>query len=105
MQTRHTAKGLLNKLFPYYDEFAYVFERDRTTGHFTKTFVDVGSNDPSGYEGFQMPDGNDMEFLSMYNQGFDMSQDDVRALLPAHTLEGRARSSESKRQRRRAAGG
>ncbi|TYK10971.1 retrotransposon protein [Cucumis melo var. makuwa] len=42
------AKGLLNKSFFYYDELAYVFERDRTTGRFAETFVDVGSNEPAG---------------------------------------------------------
>uniref|UniRef100_A0A9I9E099 Retrotransposon protein n=1 Tax=Cucumis melo TaxID=3656 RepID=A0A9I9E099_CUCME len=42
-----TAKGLLNKPFPYYDEHAYVFERDRTTGRFAKIFVDVRFNEPT----------------------------------------------------------
>ncbi|KAA0026130.1 retrotransposon protein [Cucumis melo var. makuwa] len=50
------AKGLLNKPFSYYDELAYVFDRDRTTGHFAETFADVGSNEPVGFEGFDMPD-------------------------------------------------
>uniref|UniRef100_A0A9I9DZH4 Retrotransposon protein n=1 Tax=Cucumis melo TaxID=3656 RepID=A0A9I9DZH4_CUCME len=42
------AKGLLNKHFSYYDELAYVFDRDRTTGRFAEIFVDVGSNEPVG---------------------------------------------------------
>ncbi|TYK21089.1 retrotransposon protein [Cucumis melo var. makuwa] len=46
-----TAKGLLNKPFPYYDEHAYVFERDRTTGRFAKIFVDVRFNEPTRYGG------------------------------------------------------
>ena len=61
------AKGLFNKPFSYYDELAYVFGRDRTTSLFAETFADVGSNEPVGYEGFDMPDGNGMEFLSMYS--------------------------------------
>ncbi|KAA0033732.1 retrotransposon protein [Cucumis melo var. makuwa] len=43
-----TEKRFLNKSFPYYDELAYVFERDRMTGRFTETFTDVGSNEPVG---------------------------------------------------------
>ncbi|TYK26911.1 retrotransposon protein [Cucumis melo var. makuwa] len=60
----HTANELLNKLFPYYDELAYVFGRDRTMDRFAETFVDVGSNEPVGYEGFDMLDGNE-EFPSV----------------------------------------
>uniref|UniRef100_A0A9I9DWL1 Uncharacterized protein n=1 Tax=Cucumis melo TaxID=3656 RepID=A0A9I9DWL1_CUCME len=52
-------KGLLNKSFPYYDKLAYVFGRDKVTGRFVETFVDVRCNEPIGYEGFDMPDGND----------------------------------------------
>ncbi|KAA0032341.1 retrotransposon protein [Cucumis melo var. makuwa] len=52
-------KGLLNKSFSYYDELTYVFGRDRATGRFPETFADVGSNDPDGYEGFDMMDGNE----------------------------------------------
>uniref|UniRef100_A0A9I9D5N7 Uncharacterized protein n=1 Tax=Cucumis melo TaxID=3656 RepID=A0A9I9D5N7_CUCME len=71
------AKDLLNKSFPYYDELAYVFEKDKATGRFAETFVDVESNEPVG-------------------QGIDMSQDDVRTSRPARTLDGRPRSSGSK---------
>ena len=35
-------------------------------GRFAETFADVRSNEPVGYKGFDMPDGND-KFLSMYN--------------------------------------
>uniref|UniRef100_A0A9I9E6Y3 Retrotransposon protein n=1 Tax=Cucumis melo TaxID=3656 RepID=A0A9I9E6Y3_CUCME len=55
----NSARGLLNKLFLYYDELTYVFGRDRVTGRFTETFVDVGSNEPGGYDGFDMGDGNE----------------------------------------------
>nr|ABQ53639.1 transposase [Cucumis melo] len=72
-QTHPAAKGLLNKLFPYYDELVYVFERDRVTGQGVKTFVNVESNDPIEYEGFQTPDENDMKNPTMYSQGFNMS--------------------------------
>ncbi|KAA0066029.1 retrotransposon protein [Cucumis melo var. makuwa] len=66
-----TAKVLLNKLFPYYDELAYVFRRDRTTGRFTETFIDIRFNEPTGYEGFHMSNGNE-EFPSVYSQEIDM---------------------------------
>ncbi|KAL4016672.1 hypothetical protein IC575_024326 [Cucumis melo] len=99
MQTHPVAKGLLNKSFSYYDELAYVFGRDRVMGHFVETFIDVGSNDPSWYEGFQTTNGNDKEFPSMYSQGFDMSQDDVRASHPACTSECRTGSNGSKQRR------
>ncbi|TYK23855.1 retrotransposon protein [Cucumis melo var. makuwa] len=52
-------KGLLNKLFLYYNEFTYVFGPDRATGRFTEIFVDVGSNEPGRYERFDMADGNE----------------------------------------------
>ncbi|KAA0058940.1 retrotransposon protein [Cucumis melo var. makuwa] len=38
------------------------------TGRFAKTFIDVVSNEPRGYEGFDMPNGNE-EFPPVYNQG------------------------------------
>ncbi|KAA0041319.1 transposase [Cucumis melo var. makuwa] len=59
--TYHATKGLMNKLFPYYYELAYVFGRDRVTGRGVEAFADIRSNDPVGYEGFQPLDGNDME--------------------------------------------
>ncbi|KAA0050302.1 retrotransposon protein [Cucumis melo var. makuwa] len=67
------AKGLMNKLFPYYDELTYVFSHDRTTGRFIETFADVGSNEPGGYDEFDMGDGNE-EFLPVYSQGIDLSR-------------------------------
>ena len=45
-----------------------------------------------------MPNGNE-EFPSMYSQGIDMSQDDVRASRPAHVSDGKPGSSRSKRKR------
>ncbi|TYK20513.1 retrotransposon protein [Cucumis melo var. makuwa] len=98
VRSHPATKRLFNKLFPYYDELAYVFDHDKTTGRFVKTFVDVGSNEPTEYKGFDMSDGNE-EFLSLYNQGTDMSQKDVRALRPAHTSDGRVGLSRSKRKR------
>ncbi|KAA0063924.1 retrotransposon protein [Cucumis melo var. makuwa] len=78
VRSHPVAKDILNKSLPYYDELAYVFDRDRATGHFVETFTNVGFNEPNGYEGFDMSDGN-KEFSSLYSQGIDISQDDVRA--------------------------
>ncbi|KAA0025957.1 retrotransposon protein [Cucumis melo var. makuwa] len=94
-----TAKGLLSKPFPYYDELTYVFDRDRATGQFAETFADMGFNEPSGYERFDIANGNE-EFPPVYNQRIDMSQDDVRASRPSRVSEGRTGSSGSKRKRR-----
>ncbi|KAL4010894.1 hypothetical protein IC575_027915 [Cucumis melo] len=99
IRSHPAAKSLLNKPFSYYDELAYVFEWDRATGRFVETFADIGSNEPAGYEGFDMSDGNDIEFPFMYRQGIDISQDDVRTSQPACTSDGRTRSSESKQKR------
>uniref|UniRef100_A0A9I9DX92 Retrotransposon protein n=1 Tax=Cucumis melo TaxID=3656 RepID=A0A9I9DX92_CUCME len=99
MRLHPATKGLLNKSFYYYDKLAYVFERDRATGRFIETFADIGSNEHAEYEGFDMSDGNDMKFPSMYSQGIDMSQDDVRASRPAHVSDGKPGSSRSKRKR------
>ncbi|KAA0046819.1 retrotransposon protein [Cucumis melo var. makuwa] len=52
-------EGTPNKPFLYYVELTYVFDRDRVTGRFAETFVDVGSNEPGGYDGFDMGDGNE----------------------------------------------
>ncbi|KAA0054417.1 retrotransposon protein [Cucumis melo var. makuwa] len=71
---------------------------DRATGRFDETLADVGSNESSGYEGFDMANGNE-EFLPLYSQGIDLSQDDVRASRPSRALEGRTGSSGSKRKR------
>ncbi|KAA0066138.1 retrotransposon protein [Cucumis melo var. makuwa] len=35
------AKGLMNKLFSYYDEITYVFDRDKVRGRFAEIFADV----------------------------------------------------------------
>ncbi|KAA0055946.1 retrotransposon protein [Cucumis melo var. makuwa] len=99
MQSHPAAKGLLNKLFSYYDELAYVFRRDRATGQFAETFVDIESNELAGYEGFDMSDENDMEFPFMYSQRIVMSQDDVRASRPYSVSDSRTGSSGSKRKR------
>ncbi|KAL0558706.1 hypothetical protein IC582_003287 [Cucumis melo] len=39
---------------------------------FAETFADVGSNEPGGYDGFDMGDGNE-EFPPEYSQGIDLS--------------------------------
>ncbi|KAA0039536.1 retrotransposon protein [Cucumis melo var. makuwa] len=78
VRSHPVAKGLLNKLFLYYNELTYVFGRNRATGRFAETFTDVGSNEPGGYDGFDMGDGNE-EIPPVYNQGIDLTQDDVRA--------------------------
>ncbi|KAL0551052.1 hypothetical protein IC582_010126 [Cucumis melo] len=99
VRSHPAAKGLLNKLFPYYDELTYVFGRDRATGRFAETFANVGSNEPGGgYDRFDMGDGNE-DFPSVYSQGVDISQDDVRASRPSRASEGRTGSSGSKRKR------
>ncbi|KAL0551716.1 hypothetical protein IC582_010805 [Cucumis melo] len=98
VRSHPAAKGFLNKPFPYYDELTYVFGRDRATGRFAETFADVGSNEPSEYDEFDMGDGNE-EFPPVYSQGIDLSQDDIRASRPSLALEGRTRSSGSKRKR------
>ncbi|KAL4011826.1 hypothetical protein IC575_028889 [Cucumis melo] len=69
------AKGLLNKLFPHYDELSYVFDKDRATGGRTESFADVGSNDPTGYEPFATDAAWDMDFQPMYSQGLNMLPD------------------------------
>ncbi|KAA0042481.1 putative nuclease HARBI1 [Cucumis melo var. makuwa] len=92
------SERLLNKPFPYYDELAYMFGRYKATGRFAVTFAVVESNESLRYEGFDMPDGNE-EFPSMYSQGIDMSQEDVRSSRPSSALEGRVELSGSKRKR------
>ncbi|KAA0054186.1 retrotransposon protein [Cucumis melo var. makuwa] len=47
VRSHPAAKGLLNKPFSYYDKLTYVFGRDRATGRFAETFVDMGSNEPA----------------------------------------------------------
>ncbi|KAA0060299.1 retrotransposon protein [Cucumis melo var. makuwa] len=46
-----------------------------------------------------MPDGNDMEIHTMYNHGFNMSQDDVSTSRPGCAFNDRTGSSGSKRKR------
>uniref|UniRef100_A0A9I9EEI8 Retrotransposon protein n=1 Tax=Cucumis melo TaxID=3656 RepID=A0A9I9EEI8_CUCME len=89
-QSHPAAKGLLNKPFPYYDELTYVFGRNRATGRFAENSPTWGLT--------SLADGNE-EFPPVYSQGIDLSQDDVRASRPSRTLEGRTRSSGSKRKR------
>ncbi|KAL4030160.1 hypothetical protein IC575_008396 [Cucumis melo] len=93
------AKGLLNKLFPYYDELSYVFDKDRATDGQAESFADVGSNDPAGYEPFAANATPDMDFQPMYSQGLNMSPDELMEAGNARVSEGRYVSSGSKRKR------
>ena len=52
MQSHPAAKGLLNKSLSYHDKLSYVFEKDRAIEACAKTFADIGSNIPSGFEEF-----------------------------------------------------
>ncbi|XP_031744343.1 uncharacterized protein LOC116404989 [Cucumis sativus] len=97
VRSHPAAKGLLNKLFPYYDELAYVFGKDRAMGTHAETFADVGSNVPPGFEEFPPVDLNDMEFPSMSSHRFNMSQDDIAR--PSRGTDSRTTSSGSKRRR------
>uniref|UniRef100_A0A9I9DST2 Retrotransposon protein n=1 Tax=Cucumis melo TaxID=3656 RepID=A0A9I9DST2_CUCME len=72
-------KCLMNKPFPYYDKLSYLFGKDRAMGGRMETFVDVGSNDASGYKRFPPKDGINMDIPTMYNQEFNMSPEDIRA--------------------------
>ncbi|KAA0063952.1 putative nuclease HARBI1 [Cucumis melo var. makuwa] len=55
--------------FLHYDDLSYIFGRDHATVKRAKTFVDVGSNVPRGYERFAAEDGNDMGIPTMVTQG------------------------------------
>lgn len=74
-------KGLLNILFPHYDELSYIFGRDCVMRGRVETFANVGSNVPEGYRGFPADDGNDMEIPSMFIQGLDMMPDKIMGTL------------------------
>ncbi|KAA0052090.1 retrotransposon protein [Cucumis melo var. makuwa] len=74
--------------FPHYDELSYVFGKDRATGGRAKSFVDVGSNDPAGYDAFVADAAPDMDFPPMYSQGLNMSPDDLMGIRTARVSEG-----------------
>ncbi|KAL4022851.1 hypothetical protein IC575_016597 [Cucumis melo] len=95
-----TAKGLLNKSFPYYDELSYVFGKDRATGGRAESFADVGSNNPAGYEPFTVDATPDTDFQPMYSQRLNMSPDELMGTRNARVSEGKYVSSGSKRKRR-----
>ncbi|XP_050937702.1 uncharacterized protein LOC127148281 [Cucumis melo] len=98
VRSHPAAKELLNKLFSYYDELTYVFGHDRAMSRFAETFIDVGSNEPGGYDGFDIEDGNE-DFPLVYRQRIDLSRNDVRTSRPSCASEGRTGSSGSKRTR------
>ncbi|TYK15304.1 retrotransposon protein [Cucumis melo var. makuwa] len=77
VKSHPVAKGLLNKSFPHYDERLYVFGKDRATGGRAKSFADVGSNNPVGYDAFVADATPDTDFPPMYSQGLNMSPDDL----------------------------
>uniref|UniRef100_A0A9I9E5I6 Retrotransposon protein n=1 Tax=Cucumis melo TaxID=3656 RepID=A0A9I9E5I6_CUCME len=77
VKSHPAAKCLLNKSFPHYDELSYVFGKDLVTEARVKTFADVGSNDPTGYEVFVTDTASDMEFQPIYSQGLNMSPDEL----------------------------
>ncbi|KAA0060592.1 RING-H2 finger protein ATL66 [Cucumis melo var. makuwa] len=64
-------------------------------GYFVETFANIGSNELVGCKGFDMPDGNDIEFPSMYNQGIDMSQNNTCASRSGNAFDDRTGSSRS----------
>ena len=88
---------MLNKPFSYYNELAYVFEKDHATGANAETFIDVRSNVPPGFEEFPHVDLNDMEIPSISSHRFNMSQDDIAR--PSRGTDSRTTSSGSKRRR------
>ncbi|KAA0055441.1 retrotransposon protein [Cucumis melo var. makuwa] len=96
-QSHPAAKGLLKKSFPYYDELTYVFDRNKAMDQFAETFTDMGSNEPGGYDRFDMGDGNE-EFPPVYSQGIDLSEDDVRASRPSRASEALDQTNEQLRQ-------
>ncbi|KAL0549185.1 hypothetical protein IC582_013666 [Cucumis melo] len=98
VKSHPTAKGLLNKSFPHYDELSYVFDKDRATRGRAKTFTDVGSNDPIGYEALATDAALNIDFQPMYSQGFNMSPDELMGARTARISEGRYVSSGSKRK-------
>ncbi|KAL4028537.1 hypothetical protein IC575_011734 [Cucumis melo] len=92
------AKGLLNKSFVHYDELLYVFGKDRATGGRAESFVNIGSNDPAGYDAFAADTAPDTDFLPMYSQGLNMSPDDLMGTRTLRVSERRNVSSGSKRK-------
>ncbi|KAA0037606.1 retrotransposon protein [Cucumis melo var. makuwa] len=88
------AKWLLNNRFCIIMNL-HMFGHDRMTVHFVEIFTDAGSNEPIGYERFDMLNENE-EFPSVYSQGIDMSKEDIRASRPSHASEGRTESSEKR---------
>ncbi|TYK05687.1 retrotransposon protein [Cucumis melo var. makuwa] len=77
VKSHPTAKGLLNKSFPHYDELSYMFGKDRAMGGRPKSFTDVGSNDLVRYEAFTADAASDTNFQPMYSQGLSMSLDEL----------------------------
>ncbi|KAL0539423.1 hypothetical protein IC582_023635 [Cucumis melo] len=99
VESHPAAKGLLNKSFVHYDELSYVFGKERATGGRAKSFADIGSNDPPGYDAFAADAVPDTDFPPMYSPGLNMSPDDLMETRTARVSERRNVSSGSKRKR------
>ncbi|KAL0553898.1 hypothetical protein IC582_007802 [Cucumis melo] len=102
VKSHPVAKGLLNKLFPHYDELLYVFGKDRVMEGRAETFANVGSvgsNGLAGYEAFVADATSDTDFQLMYSQGLNMSLDELMETRTPRVSEGRYVSSGSKRKR------
>lgn len=77
-QSHPAAKGLINKVFPYYNDVLYVFGKWSGYGSTIKDLlIDVGSNVPESFNGFPIDDAHDLKIPTMYNQGLDMSSDEL----------------------------
>uniref|UniRef100_A0A9I9E4L1 Retrotransposon protein n=1 Tax=Cucumis melo TaxID=3656 RepID=A0A9I9E4L1_CUCME len=70
VKSHPTAKGLLNKSFPHYDELSGRAE----------SFANIGLNDPAGYEPFAVDATPDTDFQPMYSQGLNMSPDELMGI-------------------------
>ncbi|KAL4010558.1 hypothetical protein IC575_030059 [Cucumis melo] len=99
VKSHPAAKGLLNKSSVYYDELSYVFGKDRATRGRAESFTDIRPNDPAGYDAFIAKAAPDTNFSPMYNQGLNMSPDDLMGTRTARVSERRNISSGSKPKR------
>ncbi|KAA0067287.1 hypothetical protein IC582_011376 [Cucumis melo] len=99
VNSNSAAKDLLNKSFPHYDELSYVFGKDRATRGQAETFMDVRLNDPAKYEAFVADAALDTDFQPMYNQGLNMSPDELMGTRTTRVSEGRFVSNRSERKR------